>query len=386
MSIEASAEASSGVRRGDGRKRLTVDARMIGNSGIGVYLANVLGRLAERGNLSVTVLGKEPALSRFPWFRKVGFHPLRSPIYSLGEQWELPLRVPACDLFWTPHFNVPFLPVKARRRVATIHDVYHLAFRDSMGTARRLYARLLYGRASRSDALITVSHFSASEIRRHIAGRIAPITVIPNGVDARFRPGSGAGGGAAGSADGGKAGKRGDYILAVGNVKPHKNMRALIEAFAKLAGGFPGLRLFIVGKAEGMLTVERGLEGLAESLVPGRVVFTGHVMEEELRDLYANARLFVFPSLYEGFGLPLLEAMASGLPIAASDRGPMREVAGDSVSYFDPLDTGDMAAKISAALSDPKTPPLEDYARRLGEFTWERSAEAHAELFERLST
>jgi glycosyltransferase involved in cell wall biosynthesis len=169
-------------------------------------------------------------------------------------------------------------------------------------------------------------------------------------------------------------------VLAVGSLKPHKNLRLAVEAFRIIRPEFPGLKLVIVGRNEGLLTLEKDFAAAFRGLPEGSVVLTGEVTSRELKNYYYHARLFVFPSLYEGFGLPILEAMSFGIPIAASSAGPIREVGGDAVGYFDPKDARDMARCMAEALRRPAGAGLEGYRARLEMFGWDRSAQRHAEI------
>lgn len=349
--------------------KVAVDARMIEHSGIGTYLRNVVAGLADHPGLEFTFLGDRSKLSRHPWFRPDRHVALDSGIYSPREQAELALKIPACDVFWSPHFNVPLLPIRARHRLVTIHDAYHLAYARTYGLARRTYGTLLYrAAAALSREIITVSEFSRSELEARLGIRPGRVKVIPNGVARGF--------------GGGFAFRKLDleYVLFVGNMKPHKNLRNAILAYRSILPSFPGLKFLIVGKNEGLLTPDRELGEALRGAPEGSVVFTGEVTLEELKNYYANARLFVYPSLYEGFGLPILEAMSHGLPIAASNRGPIPEVGGDLVEYFDPGNVADMAAKLAKALGAPRAGLKERYRERLESHTWERSAARHAEI------
>ncbi|HKP98190.1 MAG TPA: glycosyltransferase family 1 protein [Fibrobacteria bacterium] len=255
--------------------------------------------------------------------------------------------------------------------MATIHDVYHLAHPEAFGPAAVAYARLLFRHAlNRSHRVITVSDFSKEEIRKHIPGRQDHLVVIPNGVDGNYASGFI------------RKPIDEEYILFVGNVKPHKNLRNLLLAFGKLVPDFPALKVFIVGKDEGLMNPDNGIHAVVRGLPPGKVEMKGEVSIADLKNYYANARLFVAPSYYEGFGLPLLEAMSFGIPIAASRVGPMPEVGGDVVRYFDPFDLEDMARALRSCLAGPGRGLSEGYQSQLQRFDWERNGRRHVEVIE----
>lgn len=352
------------------KKHVVVDARMIAHSGIGTYIRSVLPLIAARGTFRLSLMGPVDLLEKHASSIPAGKIPMGSPIYKPREQWELPLKIPSCDLFWSPHFNVPLAPIRATRRLVSICDAYHLAHPKSFGPVARLYAKILFRKAVDSaHRIITISEFSRSEIAR-LAGGAGKLKVIPLAVDPGFnksyepRP------------------IPDDYLLFVGNLKPNKNLGNLLRAFARIAGHFPDLKLYVVGRVEGFMNPDNEFQSLLQSLPEGRVKVVGEVSFSDLKNYYANAKLFVFPSRYEGFGLPLLEAMTFGLPIVSSSAGPLKEVGGDSVRYFDPENVVEMAETIREALVNPSPNRAEAYRKRLDRFTWEACAETHLEVIE----
>ncbi len=355
-------------------RTVTLDARMVRHSGVGTYLRNPMRLLSRSNELRITALGCRETLARYDFFDAIGLIPDESPIYGVREQWALARKVPACDLFWSPHFNVPLLPVRARRRLVTVHDVYPLAHPRAFGRLARSYAGLLLRQAiAASDRVITVSEFSRAEIERLAGGR-GRLTVIHNGVEADFASGF----------------ERRvipeDYVLFVGNLKPNKNLGALLTALALLAAEFPHLKLFVAGRTSGLRTADTAVLDRVRAAPAGRVRLLGEVPLAELKNLYANARLFVLPSLYEGFGLPLLEAMCFDVPIVASAIAPLREVGGDAIAYFDPRDPQDMARAMRSALREPRHVARPGYREQLRRFSWSASARKHLELIMALTT
>lgn len=358
-----------------GRIKVAVDTRMVEHSGIGTCIKSIVPFLAASDRLELTLLGNEEKLARYPWFDRGRFIPLRSPIYGLGEQKELPLRIPHCDIFWSPHYNVPLLPIRARRRLVTICDVFHLAFARDLSLPQMLYARLLLNGAVRlSHGIVTISEFSQKEIRKHLpATRDEKLEVVLCGRDPAF------GEGFRRKADAGR------YILFVGNVKPHKNLKGALRGFAKAADRFPDLKFYIVGRREGFLNGDPEVASMAEGVLRDRVVFTGHVSDADLKDYYGNAAALFFPSFYEGFGLPVLEAMSFGIPVLSSDRASLKEVGGDAIRYFDPADEEEMGARLAEILEGRWRPDAEKYRRRLELFSWEECARRYLSTLERLA-
>jgi glycosyltransferase involved in cell wall biosynthesis len=268
--------------------------------------------------------------------------------YSLREQVEIPriLRRHRADLLHSPHFNLPLIcPCPC---VATIHDVIYLACPEDLPSpVGRLYYRAMMHRAIRSaGAIITDSDFSREEIRRYLKTQ-REIQVIYPAVDARFRP--------VADCDAlqdvkTRFGIAGEYVFYAGIFKPRKNHSGLLRAFGQLAKRCPGTKLVIAGPLnEG----ERGLRGLAEQLkISDQVVFTGFVNDSDLAALYSRAHLYACPSLYEGFGFTILEAMACGVPVVCSAEASLPEIAGDAALYADARDPLQFGAALHRAFTD----------------------------------
>ncbi|WP_073852962.1 glycosyltransferase family 4 protein [Pontibacter flavimaris] len=355
-------------------KILVVDARMVNASGIGTDIQNLLPYL--KNNFAITLLGDPEELMQFPWVVGLKIIKFDKPIYSIAEQVLLPLVVPTCDFFFSPHFNVPMLPVRAAKRVVLIHDLYHLAA-TAINPIHRLYARVLLQSSIRlSDTIITISEFSRSEMKKYLKIRNKQVHKISLGVDHnRYHRKQDA---AVVKEVQEKYTLPAEFVLFVGNVKPHKNLKNLVLAFSKLnKAQFPDLKLVIVGKKEGFITGDKGLPDLIEKLGLGpRVLFTGFVDNAHLPVIYTLATVFVFPSLYEGFGLPPLEAMASGCPTVVSKAASMPEVCQDACLYFDGENPDDMAETLDRVLQDAG---LRETLAKKGlelakQYTWEKSA------------
>ncbi len=358
--------------------KVCVDARMIRSSGIGTYLQNLLPTFAQHFDLILIGNPDEIDISNC--------HVVAStiPIYSIAEQVYLPRLIPSCDVFWSPHYNIPLLPIRAKKRLVTIHDVFHLAFSDTLPLKQKLYAKLLLNRAvTISHQVVTVSEFSKAEIVKHTHASPSSIRVIHNGINHQlFRV----------MKDNNQLESvRQQYqlptrfALFVGNVKPHKNLISLVKAFAAIRDKIPDLYLVIVGKKEGFIT---GAPELFEYIhqnktLADRIIFTGFVATEDLPVIYNLADLFVFPSLYEGFGLPPLEAMACGCPVLVADKASMPEVCGIHIDYIDPLDITSLAVKITEMinLNHEQRQTLSDRGvQKAAAYTWEKSIAAHIEV------
>ena len=340
---------------------------MMWSSGIGSYIRNLVPRImALRPDDRFHLLGNLAEMEKVEGFRKPNAQWIeaRSPIFSISEQLEISRKTPAdTDLFWCPHYNFPLF--WRGKLLATVHDVFHLANPQYVaGFHRRFYAKFMFQRLVRkADAILCVSQFTKGELLRLTGGHAEKMKVIHNGVDSSWfdikkaeRP------------------HPKPYLLFVGNVKPHKNLRRLLQAFGEIQGKIPH-DLVIVGKKEGFITGDREVADQAEAF-GNRVRFTGLLEEDQLRQFYVFADLMVFPSLYEGFGFPPLEAMAAGIPVACSNAASLPEVCGDAVVYFDPMDPADIARKIVQVMENTKA--REDMVRRGAArakgFSWATSA------------
>lgn len=339
--------------------KIVLDARMLYFGGIGTYIRNIVHRL--RHSFEITLLSYEPYLD-------LPFIKMSSAIYSVGEQWELFRKIPSCDIFWSPHYNVPILPVPAKKRVVIIHDVFHLANKHKLSFCQRIYAEYMIRRAVlKSDLIITVSDFSRREIIKY-TGLDKKIAVVHNGLDhGLFRPES--------PKEPMKPVDSFSYLLFVGNVKPHKNLQNALAAFNLIQERYPDLYFLIVGQKKNLITADHEVLRLAAN--NNRVIFTGLVQEKELPALYSQACAFLFPSLYEGFGLPPLEAQSCNCPVISSNVASLPEVCGDSVLYCDPSSVEDIAQKLMLLLDDEglQTELTARGRENIKRFSWEKTAE-----------
>ncbi|HEX8944119.1 MAG TPA: glycosyltransferase family 1 protein, partial [Gemmatimonadaceae bacterium] len=256
----------------------------------------------------------------------------------------------------------------------TVHDLIHLARPEyARSPAKRAYARLMFGTIRRRAAeIVTVSEFTKGEFLRLVGPPRAPITVAHNGVDERWRqrveP---------------TRSPTAPYVVCVASLKPHKNLVTLIEAFATIRDRVPH-NLLIVGRVDGLRTADtRALQRAAEH--GDRIRVTGELSDAALRSLIGEATALVHPSLYEGFGLPPLEAMAAGCPCLVSRTTAMPEVCGEAALYCNPLDPADIAARLYRLLTDERLrQDLSTIGRaRAATFQWSRTAEGTLAVLDR---
>ncbi|AKD53614.1 glycosyltransferase family 4 protein [Spirosoma radiotolerans] len=358
-------------------KVFVVDARMILNSGIGIYIENFVKGLANTGKYSIVLLGSEKELSSvFDNNHYYKIIDIDVPIYSILEQLYLPFVVPKCDIFWSPHYNIPLLPIRAKKRLVTIHDTYHITFGNTLGPFKRLYAKLMLKIAvALSDIVFTVSEFSRSEIYRHVNTKKNIISIY-NGIDLnkfsinnnshivyKVRE---------------KLSLPHKYILFVGNVKPNKNIVRLLLAFKKLISKDFNYCLVIVGKKEGFINGDEEVFDLLKNdeILSSRVTFTGYVDIMDLPILYQSAAVLAFPSIYEGFGLPPLEAMACGCPVIVSSTSSLPEVCGEKAAlYINPLEVDSIADGLQSVLLNEniRKQLILEGSLRCKEFSWSKS-------------
>ena len=354
--------------------------------GMEIYARELIAALATgRPDLRLTAfVNLETAASGDSWAQvadvvTVPVHARNRVQWVRGEQQLLPglARKAGVDVL---HSLASTAPISGRfRRVVTIHDLHYRVVPEAHFGVRGLGMRVLVPLAAhRSHRIIAISQSTAADIRRYLRVPPSRVDVIPEGVgaspagdpepEAALRERHGLGDRA--------------VALSVSAKRPHKNLMALLEAVAVM----PAQRrpvLVIPGYAT---PHEQQLRAHAQALGIGDDVrFLGWVSGAELEGLYALASVFVFPSLYEGFGLPVLEAMRRGVPVACSNRSSLPEVAGDAALLFDPEDPRAITAAIERLLRDPaEAQRLRSAGReQAARFTWAATARATVASYER---
>jgi len=367
--------------------RIAIDARKLHDFGIGTYVRNLLRHLARQDRETEYLVLCRPADGAFVTELGPNFRPLpeTAPAYSFREQWRVPLRLRGerPDLFHAPHYVLP--PLTPCRAVVTIHDCIHLRFPQYLPNRLAYwYARaMLRAAVRRADRVLTVSDASKRDILGFVSVPADKIEVIPNGIDERF---------AIEPSPEEVARVRERYLLHepfllyAGNIKPHKNLERLIGAFSLLRRrGFDTLRLLIIGNEVSRYPSLR--HTVHRYKLHTYVRFLGFVPDQMLAILYRLASVFVFPSLYEGFGLPPLEAMACGTPVVTSNVSSLPEVVGDAALLVDPYDTEALADAVARVLTDPAL-AADLVARgraRARQFSWARSVDRVRAVYEEVA-
>lgn len=333
---------------------ICIDCRMWGKTygGIGRYTKEIVLYLLNHENWLYTLLCYKNTYEELSEFlnssskSNIQLCLCKAPLFSLKAQLDFVLNVPECDILWVPSINIPILPVRAKYLVTTIHDLFHLAHPEYYSKTKLSILKFLIGRAVRKSTLIfTVSDFSAGEIARFYGQSVAnKVHRVYNGytpVNCNYD----------------KCEIESRYILYVGNIKPHKNLKnALLgyEQYIKNTGD--KLDFIIVGKKEGFVTSDKDIESIVKrfSKNKNKIVFAGNVDDEQLYKLYKFAALFIQPSYYEGFGIPLIEAMSFATPIICSEIAVFKEICGNQVTYFNPHEPYSISQAISDSINKGK--------------------------------
>lgn len=371
--------------------KIGIDARFFGprsgGGGIGRYVAELVTHLQmiDHRNEYILFLRKEnfhECRIRNPRFYK---QLVNIPWYSWKEQTELPreIRHARVDFMHFPHWNVPLfskIPF-----LVTIHDLILLEDPESAhsttkgplihGIKYAAFRTVLEHAVKKSRHILTISKYSRASILKHFRVRPEKITVIPNGVLPPERPRT---------VSLTQLGVYEPYFLYVGNAYPHKNPEMMMHAFRQFTEHDHQTQLVIAGRRD---PFSQALEKEAEEIgIPKhRLRFVDLPTDEEIATLYEHAALFIFPSRLEGFGIPPLEAMSHGVPVACSSASSLPEVCGNAAAYFHPDDIETLSELMQKSVKEPTyfTPLVERGFRRAKLFTWEETAKKILDVYER---
>jgi glycosyltransferase involved in cell wall biosynthesis len=360
------------------RLRILLDCRMATWTGVGRYSTGLARALAARDDvhvIQVVAANEVPPVSS-----ALSAEVVRAKAHPFGLAGAFELgriaRDVAPDLTHCLHFPTPF--PASHPLVVTVHDLTPIMMPEVMPSAlkRFVYHRWNARVAHVADRILANSLCTAEDFVKHFRAADAKLTVVPHAVDDFTTGQVGSVPAAFGLRDGES------YLLSMGNPKPNKDLPTLLRAFAKIAHERLGLRVLLVG---------RDVPGFIASVidderVAARVAFTGRVDDATLRALYAEASAFVFPSAYEGFGLPPLEAMTFGTPVVSSNAASLPEIVGDAGLMFAAGNPDALAKAIARVLDDPKLRDRLSTAgpERAARFTWEQTAKMTVAVYREL--
>lgn len=360
--------------------KIGIDARFYSQSGIGRYSRGLIRQLQkiDHHNEYYILLGRrEYHQERFAQ----NFHKVLAdfPWYGLSEQIKMPrlLKSLNLDLVHFPHFNIPVFYKKPF--VVTIHDLIHQHFQMRRATTKdpllyRIkqigYDKIFRIAVKRSQKILTPSEFVKKSLIKEWGVGEDKIVVTLEAADEKILSISKKMSDISGKKKLNKFKIKNPYLFYVGNAHPHKNIEGLIKAFLELKEKRLDLSLVLSGQRH--FFWDRLKE---ENRHPG-IIYTGPVDEGELVALYKNASVFVMPSLEEGFGIPLLEAMSVGCPVVSSNSAALPEVGGEAAVYFNPKSIPEMVKKIAQVLNDKKLSKdlIRRGQKRYQDFSWERLA------------
>jgi glycosyltransferase involved in cell wall biosynthesis len=278
------------------------------------------------------------------------------------------------DILYCPANAAPIFVPKSKKLVMTVHDVAFLTYPKTFSKLFQLYYSFLFPfNLKRADKIITISEASKSEIVRLFPYVKDKIKIIPLGIDKKYRVL--------------KDVTKQKEILYVSSINERKNLIGVIKAFEKLPDELE-YKLVIVGNFFNLFALSDEMsEVLTRAKKNEHIIFKQGLDDEALVQEYNAATLFIFPSFYEGFGLPPLEAMACGTPVVTSNLSSMPEVCGDAVLYVDPYNINDILEKIIYIITNEDLQQLLIHKGldRVKHFTWEKSAQKHLEIIKKIS-
>jgi len=367
--------------------KILIDGRGIKKTGIGRYIENTLREVLklDKDNTYILLVKSSDKKNINISATNLSYAAVDADWFGLKEQTEL-LKVinkQQPDLVHFTNFNFPV--AYKGRFVITIHDLTLLHFKNlkasPMYRAYYLFKEqimknvVLKRGITKAQAIFVPSEYVKEDVAKTFKVRRNKISVTHEAADKDF---------ATPRVNLDKKGIDKPFVLYVGNAYPHKNLERMIMAFGKLITKYMlDYQLVIAGKKD---SFHKGLEqSVADAGLQDRVVFTDFVTDQELAGLYKNAKLYVFPSLSEGFGLPPLEAMAHHLPVASSNATCMPEVLGDAAAFFDPRNVTEMAETMLAVLTDEKLAKelVIKGNRQVKKYSWHKTAQETLEVYEK---
>ena len=357
--------------------KIGFDARMISHPGIGRYMHNLLNAMLKLNTGHEFILfGDKAKLKNYTYhLTPCEIVHWNAPIYSLREQITQPFSRYKLDILHCPHFNTPYF--YNGRLIVTIHDLIYLIFQQSCPSKlAKLYANIMASRsAAKSDHIIAVSENTKKDILRFFKkAEPSKIKVIYEAADPHFKI----------IDDQEKLTdikKRYNlpdkFILFVGSLKYHKNLITAMEAFSKLKEKVSDCSFVVVGRSS------RRESRLKKMVTSQEIIYLGEVPSEDLVTIYNLSTVLLHPSLYEGFGLTILEAMACGIPVVSSNAASLPEVGGDAVLYVNTNDAAGFSDALYKVLTNEtlRKNLINKGLNRVKEFSWEKTARETLEMY-----
>jgi glycosyltransferase involved in cell wall biosynthesis len=370
-------------RNKDSMLRIHIDGRMLYGSGIGRCLREIIKEVPSIDkNIEISLYGDPQDYKRYLSEYNIGgkeiiFREDRSSIYSIREQIVgsmISLKDKSSQIFYYPHYNLPFVP--GRNSVFTIHDFTQFKFPEYFGKNKIKIARLVLNNAvKKAKKIIVVSKSTLYDFYYYFPEYKRKAEVIYNGVSEKFKIL-----GDREKKDFLTKNKFGRYILFIGNNKPHKNISGLIKSFASIKKEFSDFKLVIISSGFDLESFP------VDDRIKEDIFVVDETSDDELVYYYNCAFMFILPSFYEGFGLPVIEAMACGCPVITSNVSSLPEVGGDAALYINPYDTGSFTHGIRKLIgsSNLRNNLIEKGAERAKLFSWENTAGKYLEVFENI--
>jgi len=339
--------------------KIAFDGRILKHkvfTGVENYAAEVLTGLKQRFSLQLLQTQSQRSILQHLWLHT-----------------KLPLLAQGSDLLFSPVGVLPLFFTKNLKLIVTIHDVAFLTQKESVSKFFKIYYAFITPRSiKKADHIITVSEAAKQEIIRIYPFVKHKITVIYNGVNVKYRVLENV--------------QKKKQILYVGSINERKNIQGVLDAFEKLPNEL-NYKLIIVGNFSKLFKVSKKLQAsIYRAKKNKNIIFKTNLTNQELLFEYNHSYALLFPSFYEGFGLPILEAMACGTPVITSNLSSMSEICQDAVLYVNPYSSDDIAKKIELLLQD--TTLHEQFTKKglehVKNFNWKKSVEKHIEVFEKV--
>ena len=361
------------------KKTIGIDSRaLLGPAdGIGSYTRELIAAIARDSRYTLKAMAHRPLDPSHTLPEGVEWETESALSGVIWQQWNLARRLNrgGVDLFWSP---LQTLPLGSRLpAITTVHDLTTMLYPDTHRLKVRLSQILFLGRSlSRAQRIVAISQATSNDLLRFFPQCHSKVRVIPNGVNPQFVPGKTP----AMEERRRELGCLDGYILFVGTLEPRKNLATLLDAWEILRARGTTLPLVFAG-SDGWKN--RALRSRMEGLRSQGLKVTGTLSFRDLIRTYQAAKVFAYPSLYEGFGLPVAEAMACGIPVVTSSTSSLPEVVGNAGSLVHPTDSTALADALEALLKDPKSRQvaIEKGLERVSRFTWDKAADQLQEVF-----